>query len=446
MFEFLKRLFGKRSEFRPKDSFPHLYSVGPKDSVPDRYFQLHAKIEEAQKAHDYRTAILYARQTYPLLPAFVKACKREYGRFDIQRSIAVDTGSTLMAVMGDREGIAELRKALSETLELQMWMGAAETAEKDADIVDKILDLVSREAGVLQADLKKHLAMEDGRRPSTLVQWLEKAGRLRRERRGQTYRLFPPSPSTSPEPVPKGQRLILTAQHPELKTIGITATKISTYGKARFRLPDQFEGYAEQVALHHLSSEGWNGLWGENQVWWTLMALLFWDVLFARIDGVWHPQFGPFPSKLQDMPQDLFRPEFFAKRERLMADRLNILEFTDLDRELVRTYSDHYGTPCRPIENWDKFSLNDLQNVVTHLHKSQLLSILVRLLKNFNENRRGLPDLFIWKNAEHAFAEVKGPDDRLSESQKVWLNALRELGETTILVNIESAELTEGMD
>ena len=66
-----------------------------------------------------------------------------------------------------------------------------------------------------------------------------------------------------------------------------------------------------------------------------------------------------------------------------------------------------------------------------------MLSILVRLLKNFNENRRGLPDLFIWKNAEHAFAEVKGPGDSLSESQKAWLNGLQDLGENTILVNIE---------
>lgn len=161
--------------------------------VSDRYFQLHAKIEEARKVHDYRAAIRYARQTYPLLADFVHECKRQYGRFDIQSSVAVETGSILMAVMGDREGIAELRAALSAIPELQMWMGTAEAAEKDAAIVDKILGVVAREPGVIQSDLKKHLAIEDGRRLSTLAQWLEKAGRLRRGKEGKTYRLFPSS-------------------------------------------------------------------------------------------------------------------------------------------------------------------------------------------------------------------------------------------------------------
>jgi hypothetical protein len=437
MFEGLKRLFGKPLETAPQDSASGSYSVSQNEPVVDKYFDLHAKIEAAKKAHDYRTAILYARQTYPLFPAFVEACKRQYKRFDIQSSVAVETGSILMAVMGDREGIAELRKALSGTSELQAWMGAAEKAEQDADVVDRILDLVSREPGVLQTNLKKRLATDDGRRLSTLVQWLGKARRLLLEREGKTYRLFPSSSPKSFAHTMKSVEAKPIINDPGPKIISIAATKTTEHGKARFRLPDQFEGYVEQVALHHLGSEGWNGLWGENHVWWTLMALLFWDVIFARIEGVWEPLFGPFPSKMQDMPQDLFRPEFFTRRERLITERLSILEVTDLNQELNRAYANHYGKPCRPIENWDKFSLSDLQNVVAHLDKSKLISILVRLLKNFNENRRGLPDLFIWKNADHAYAEVKGPGDKLSESQKSWFNALQALGETTILVKIE---------
>lgn len=223
---------------------------------------------------------------------------------------------------------------------------------------------------------------------------------------------------------------------PELKTISLTAEKVSQHGKARFRLPNGLEGFVEEVALYHLRSEGWEGIWGENQVWWALMALFFWDVIFTRIEGVWHPEFGDFPSKMQDMPQDFFRPEFFARRERLIADRLKALESADLNQELLGAYSAHHGKPCRPIENWERFSLSDLQNVARYIPKAPLLAILHHLLKDFNENRRGLPDLFIWRNSEYAFVEVKGPGDGLSKNQEGWFNVILEVGVTIIVLNV----------
>jgi hypothetical protein len=199
-----KRLFGEPSTETRKDSVSPPYSTSLNDPVEDKYFSLHAKIEAAKKKHDYHAAIKYARQTYPLLPAFVEAVKRQYKRFDIQRSVAVETGSTLMAVMGDRKGIAELRNVLSQKPELREWMSAAEMAEQDADIVDKILQLVDRQPGVLTTHLKKHLVMQDGRRISTLIQWLGKAGRLRLERQGSTCALFPTRSSESSADVMMG--------------------------------------------------------------------------------------------------------------------------------------------------------------------------------------------------------------------------------------------------
>src|SRR5437867_1207050 len=78
-------------------------------------------------------AIAAARETYPLLRGFVESCKRDYGKFDIGMSHAVHTASTLMAVMGERIGLRELREVLSSVPELLAWLPAADEADRDAD-------------------------------------------------------------------------------------------------------------------------------------------------------------------------------------------------------------------------------------------------------------------------------------------------------------------------
>ncbi len=184
-------------------------------------------------------------------------------------------------------------------------------------------------------------------------------------------------------------------EDPELETIRIEAEKISQKGKARFRAEDGTESFVEEIALHHFRKEGWGGVWGENDLWWTLMALLFWDVIFARIDGVWTPQFGSFPSPLQDMPQDMFKREFYQRRAHLVERRMEHLHRADLEGEMRKSLREHYGQPCRPIENWDKFDVAHLACVTALIPRDALLGILHVLLQDFNENRSGLPDLLL---------------------------------------------------
>lgn len=42
----------------------------------------------------------------------------------------------------------------------------------------------------------------------------------------------------------------------------------------------------------------------------------------------------------------------------------------------------------------------------------------------------GLPDLFLWSSSRQAckLAEVKGPNDRLSDQQRAWIVVLTEIG------------------
>ena len=176
----------------------------------DRYFELSNVIEGAKADGDFGTAIRAARETYPLMGAVVQQMKKEYGSFDICTSHAVHTAGTLMAVVGERRGISELRAVLNATPDLRQWLPVGERAQADADLVDAIMAAVNDQPGIKQNDLKGRVG-GDGRRLSTLASWLEKGKRLRRVSVGSTYMLYPPGFSLDSRisesvPVPKDKR------------------------------------------------------------------------------------------------------------------------------------------------------------------------------------------------------------------------------------------------
>src|SRR6266508_2099508 len=121
MLEFLRRLVSS-----PADTTGGRKEGRSGSDVVGKYFQLSEQIERAKADRNYHIAIAAARQTYPLLGAFVESCKRDYGKFDIGMSHAVHTAGTLMAVMGERVGLAELREVLSAVPELHDWLPAAD--------------------------------------------------------------------------------------------------------------------------------------------------------------------------------------------------------------------------------------------------------------------------------------------------------------------------------
>jgi len=212
MREFLKRLFGRSADAPPapaalvppdRHSRPLTEPNAPRHQAPinsgltgeavvHQYFALINTVLRAKADSDFPRAIRAARDTYPLMPAVVRQIKKEYGEFDIGPSAAVHTASTLMAVMGDRKGIQELREALAATRELKDWLPSVERAETDADLVDKIVAAVAARPGLSQSELKNCVGSDDGRRLSTLAAWLEKGKRLQRVKQRSTYLLYPP--------------------------------------------------------------------------------------------------------------------------------------------------------------------------------------------------------------------------------------------------------------
>jgi hypothetical protein len=232
-----------------------------------------------------------------------------------------------------------------------------------------------------------------------------------------------------------------------IKTKNTQAEKqAGTTGKKIKYLLDSEYFFVEEFAQKNYEKEGFNSIWSENTYWWEIYALLFWDIIFAKIKGSCIYSDGDstyeidtdnerfetvykFNCEVNGMPHDFFKEEFYEKRKPLFNNRLKELEHIDIKQALIDSHKTNFKKRCRPIENWDKFSIEQLCIAVDVMEKDKLLKIIERLFKNFSYNRSGLPDLFVYSKDKYFFAEVKSEKDKISVKQTEWHSFLSdELG------------------
>lgn len=189
MFDLLKRLFTSvpESESAPVTDERDFGSHDDNSETVRRYFELSVAIEQHKRDGNFAAAIFAARQTYGLLAVFV----RDMPDAATLRSHAVHTAPTLMAVVEDREAIDDLRRTLEGIPELRDWLEWADAAEDDLRLVQAIMKEVTVAPGLIQTTLKSRLGLAEGNRIGQLASWLEKGKRIRRVRKGSSYRLYP---------------------------------------------------------------------------------------------------------------------------------------------------------------------------------------------------------------------------------------------------------------
>uniref|UniRef100_A0A2K6GN41 Fanconi-associated nuclease n=1 Tax=Propithecus coquereli TaxID=379532 RepID=A0A2K6GN41_PROCO len=184
----------------------------------------------------------------------------------------------------------------------------------------------------------------------------------------------------------------------------------------------------EELALAYYRRSGFDqGIHGEGSTFCTLYGLLLWDVIF--MDGI--PDV--FRNAYQAFPLDLCTDSFFTSRGPALEARLQLIH--DASAESLRawvaaTWQAQEGRVASLV-SWDRFaSLQQAQDLVSCLGGSVLSGVCRRLAADFRHCRGGLPDLVVWNSQSHRFklVEVKGPNDRLSHKQMIWLDELQKLG------------------
>ncbi|GAC99060.1 hypothetical protein PHSY_006657 [Pseudozyma hubeiensis SY62] len=183
--------------------------------------------------------------------------------------------------------------------------------------------------------------------------------------------------------------------------------------------------HVEQLCLQHYALQGFKGYHCEGKLLTMIFVLVMWDVIFAQ--GI----AGSFETPYQSAPLDLASDSFAIVRSRQIRERLDHIERTgglDLIAEVdARERANRtWAVGCR----WDLFSREDVLEVAQCLGGHSISVVCQMLVEEWDHCSSGMPDLVIWRVADGVvrFVEVKGPGDRLSETQKVWIDVLLRAG------------------
>ncbi|CAL9696807.1 unnamed protein product [Knipowitschia caucasica] len=209
-------------------------------------------------------------------------------------------------------------------------------------------------------------------------------------------------------------------------------------GKSRFLIPMKGNSdessdatvicSVEDLSLAHYQKQGFNeGIHGEGSTFSTLFALLLWDIIF--MPGI--PDV--FRNPYQTCPLDLYTDCFYENRKEAIDSRVDLVSSASVEllhSMLEEVWTTQEGKVCSLV-SWERFSsLQQTQSLVSCLCGPFLAGVILRMAKDYRHCRGGLPDLVVWNTSNNTYklVEVKGPSDRLSQKQQIWLDELQKLG------------------
>jgi fanconi-associated nuclease 1 len=201
--------------------------------------------------------------------------------------------------------------------------------------------------------------------------------------------------------------------------------------------PDQ-ECSVEDMCLSMYRSQGWKGFHTEGGLVRTLFGYLFYDILFLYVPNV-------FQHPFQSCPLDLHTDAFYPCRMSEINYRLVEIENGKAPEIVQRVWHEHSEREtCIIGLDW-RFELQDLLNITTLFEGTSLATICKVLAQDYGSRCGGLPDLFLWHPEQKAvkFSEVKSENDRLSDTQRLWIDVLTGAGIKVELCHALAKEIVD---
>ncbi|KAH0403572.1 hypothetical protein KCU89_g1999, partial [Aureobasidium melanogenum] len=196
----------------------------------------------------------------------------------------------------------------------------------------------------------------------------------------------------------------------------------------------------EAMCLSQYRSLGYRGYHAEGGIVRTLFAYLFFDILFVYIPDV-------FQTPYQTCPLDLHTDAFYPSRISEINQRLNEINNGEARNLIQRVWDDHHGKEtCVVGLSWS-YELEDLLSIANCFPPAALSTVCKVMAQEYGQRGGGVPDLFLWKEntdtggGEVMFAEVKSENDRLSDTQRLWIDVLTGAGVTVELCNAVAKEV-----
>lgn len=97
---------------------------------------------------------------------------------------------------------------------------------------------------------------------------------------------------------------------------------------------------------------------------------------------------------------------------------------------------------CAVGVDWS-FELDDLVEIAQCFRGEALATVCKVLAQEYQQRGGGIPDLFLWhlEKKEVMFVEVKSENDRLSDTQRLWIHVLIGAGVRVELCNAVAREV-----
>ncbi|ODA78332.1 hypothetical protein RJ55_05713 [Drechmeria coniospora] len=206
------------------------------------------------------------------------------------------------------------------------------------------------------------------------------------------------------------------------------------------KLGSEGECSVEEMCLSHFRSEGWKGYHAEGGVIRTVFAYLFYDILFLYIPNV-------FQTAYQTCPLDLHTDAFFPARASEINHRLVEIANGSAERLVRNVWEKEHSRRTAVVGlDWD-FDVEDIAELVRCFEGSALAAICRVMAQEYKHRGGGVPDLLLWRvsgrGGEVMFAEVKSANDRLSDTQRLWIHVLTGAGVKVALCNAVAKEVRE---
>ena len=193
----------------------------------------------------------------------------------------------------------------------------------------------------------------------------------------------------------------------------------------------------EQAAMDAFRQRGFRTLRGEVRFWQAMFGLAFWEEIF---DGT------GTPNGFQDIPSDLFSgPDFYqarrtridSKARRIAKSDLEAFVRGQLDRRAKQWTRIVYGPPRGDFSYREVLESGDASEFLRVISPLAFAKIIHRIACDPSANRAGLPDYMVWKDGEVTFVEVKGPREKIRESQKAWHDWMQDARIPLLIVRVK---------
>ncbi|KAK3078035.1 hypothetical protein LTS18_008607 [Coniosporium uncinatum] len=197
----------------------------------------------------------------------------------------------------------------------------------------------------------------------------------------------------------------------------------------------------EAMCLTHYRQQGWKGYHAESSLLRTLFAYLFYDILFLYLPNV-------FQTPYQTCPLDLHTDAFYPSRRSEINARLAEISNGEARGIVRRVWSEQQERrTCVVGLDWT-FDIVDLEEIVGCWDGGALAVVCKVLCQEYAQRGGGVPDLFLWRpsadgrgKGEVKLAEVKSENDRLSDTQRLWIHVLTGAGVGVELCNAVAKEV-----